>query len=185
LALAAFLVTVDRESGVLVAKQSLAQEATERDHLDDDADHPDELAGLDDPPPDDAPPPADEPPVEDPPEALLAGIGSPAVPREEFGGIEALLDLAPDVAEALEELPPEALEAIADIPPEVFEAIPPEALGKFPPQSLGALAGLPQRFSRPCRRKSLVLASDRQTTRGNFWDKWLPTPSYSRATPIN
>jgi len=54
--------------------------------------------------------------VEDPPEALPAGIGSPAVPREEFGGIEALLDLAPDVAEALEELPPEALEAIADIP---------------------------------------------------------------------
>ena len=174
-ALAAFPVAIDRDTGMPGAKGSLAQEAAEEDHPDDDADHdedhdeatdgdhpdddadhdeatdgdhPDDDAdhppdAPDDPPPDD--PPADEPPPPDEPlpVELPGEIGPAAPPLEEFGGLEALLDLAPDVAAALEELPPETLEAIADIPPEVFGAIPPETLADLPPQSLGALAAVP------------------------------------------
>ena len=189
-ALAAFPVAIDRDTGMPGAKLSVAQEAAEEDHPDDDADHdedhdeatdgdhpdddadhdeatdgdhPDDDAdhppdAPDDPPPDEPPedePPPDDPPPDDPPAdeppppdeplpvELPGEIGPAAPPVEEFGGLEALLDLAPDVAAALEELPPETLEAIADIPPEVFGAIPPETLADLPPQSLGALAAVP------------------------------------------
>ena len=150
-ALAAFPVAIDRDTGMPGAKLSVAQEAAEEDHPDDDADHdedhdeatdgdhpdddadhdeatdgdhPDDDAdhppdAPDDPPPDEPPedePPPDDPPPDDPPAdeppppdeplpvELPGEIGPAAPPVEEFGGLEALLDLAPDVAAALVEL---------------------------------------------------------------------------------